>query len=100
MPAELARRLAIVLDLIPSDSINVLTRGQIQAVSLARALMRDPMVLVLVRPFALMDQLLRRRLQSMLRVWQQGGAQHVVDLLLERPASTVTQRPTKRTVVI
>merc|ERR1712232_268194 len=69
MPQQLAKRLTFALELNPLDSIDRISPGQLQALTLVRTLMRDPAVLFLMRPLALTEPRLRRRLQWLLRVW-------------------------------
>lgn len=77
-PEKTAASLARVLGLDPSMNTARLAPGHLQVLALARALLRDPELLVAVRPLALVDGPRRARLRALLRLWQAGGAGRLV----------------------
>merc|ERR1719468_228489 len=78
-PEHFTSRFATALGLTPSDNVEELTPGELQVLSIARALLRDPAVLVLIRPFAYMVPRQREFFQQLLRIWQMGGMPEVMD---------------------
>jgi len=79
MSENLASCFASALGLTPSDTVEELTCGERQVLSVGRALLRDPAVLVLVRPLAYVVPQQRAGFQRLLRIWQAGGMQQIVD---------------------
>mmetsp|Transcript_119592 Transcript_119592/g.232847 ORF Transcript_119592/g.232847 Transcript_119592/m.232847 type:complete len:228 (-) Transcript_119592:82-765(-) len=77
-------KFAAALGLTPSATMVELTPGELQVLSIARALLRDPAVLVLVRPFAYMVPRQRAAFQQLLRVWQMGGMPEIMDCFDEK----------------
>mmetsp|Transcript_112598 Transcript_112598/g.223848 ORF Transcript_112598/g.223848 Transcript_112598/m.223848 type:complete len:1069 (-) Transcript_112598:50-3256(-) len=83
MPEHLVSRFASALGLAPSDTVDELTPGEKQVLSVARALLRDPAVLVLVRPLAHVVPQQRAGFRRLLRIWQAGGMQQITDWVTE-----------------
>eukprot|EP00812_Abedinium_dasypus_P010886 NODE_447_length_1558_cov_296.927478.p1 GENE.NODE_447_length_1558_cov_296.927478~~NODE_447_length_1558_cov_296.927478.p1 ORF type:complete len:409 (+),score=75.01 NODE_447_length_1558_cov_296.927478:123-1229(+) len=102
MPLGLAERFAIALDLRPAERTNRLPPGQAQLLAIVRAMLRDPAILCIVRPFAFLGRADRQRLQWLLRVWQDGGAARIVQWLYDgKTESPDAQTPqSERTLVI
>jgi ABC-type multidrug transport system fused ATPase/permease subunit len=75
-------RLAHILGLDPEHVSEHLPPGGIQCLSLGRALLRDPEVLVMARPLAYVPLALRTRMACLLRLWQAcGGMQPLLHRL-------------------
>ena len=81
MPARQARAAAVdVCDLVNLDTVDqaklprMLSGGMQMRVSLARALVRHPALMLMDEPFAAIDDLLRQQLNTdVLRLWQEQG---------------------------
>merc|ERR550525_1892847 len=101
VPSEVAERLARALDLPTCADVSSLTEGQVKTMALAHALIHDPDVLVLIRPFGQFQLADRTRLQLLLRAWQDGGSQRLLWWLCGKiPEHTADARLARRTVVI
>jgi len=95
MPEEFVSRFATALGLTLSDTMEELTPGEAQVLSVARALMRDPAVLILVRPIAHLPPEQRAGFRQLLRVWQMGGMQQIVDRVSEAGGSAALHAPAR-----
>eukprot|EP00929_Paragymnodinium_shiwhaense_P007185 TRINITY_DN111121_c0_g1_i1.p1 TRINITY_DN111121_c0_g1~~TRINITY_DN111121_c0_g1_i1.p1 ORF type:complete len:1076 (-),score=179.57 TRINITY_DN111121_c0_g1_i1:121-3348(-) len=79
---QVAENMARCLGLDPDSRHWKLTYGQSSMLVLATALLRDPEVLVCMRPLAHVHSAKRARIDLLLHVWQRaGGAQAIVQLL-------------------
>jgi len=104
-PNIVAHSFAQVLELDPEKSVEVLAPGETQLLAIARAMLRDPEVLVLIRPFAFVATRHRTRLGRLLRVWQMGGAEGIVETLLRLSGRCLKVhdervRPRARTLIV
>jgi hypothetical protein len=99
-PKSLAEAFAFALGLPMGDLTDRLPPGQQQILALARAMLRDPAVLVLVRPFAFVRPHHRSKVQALLRMWQEGGTAQIVSWLMGKPVDPNGARPSARTLVI
>jgi len=100
-----AHSFAQVLELDTTKNVEVLAPGEMQLLAIARAMLRDPEVLVLIRPFAFVATRLRNRLAQLLRVWQMGGAECIVETLCRISGNSLKVseervRPRARTLII
>merc|ERR1711862_108542 len=102
MPVLVADRLSAVLGRRPSAWTNRLGAGGAQVITIARTLLRDPAVLVLVRPLAFVVPEERARLRQLLRLWQEGGAARIVQWLTPESAPLAGNgaRLSPRTLVV
>merc|ERR1712039_775028 len=82
-PKLVSERFARVLGLDPSMDTARLSKGQVQVLSLARALMRNPDVLVAIHPLGFIPSHRRSQMWQLLRAWQAGGVQRIIQLLAE-----------------
>jgi len=74
--------LATILELDPEAYHGRLTHGQASVLALASTLLRDPEVVVCMKPFAHVFAHRRKRIEQLLRVWQKhGGAETICRLL-------------------
>eukprot|EP00929_Paragymnodinium_shiwhaense_P020900 TRINITY_DN13784_c0_g1_i2.p1 TRINITY_DN13784_c0_g1~~TRINITY_DN13784_c0_g1_i2.p1 ORF type:complete len:300 (-),score=9.16 TRINITY_DN13784_c0_g1_i2:31-930(-) len=85
-PESIVDAIACALDLDPKAQLNRLPPGELQILAIARALLRDPAMLVLVRPLAFVAPQRRRRAHLLLRAWQAGGSKRLVHWLMGTPA--------------
>eukprot|EP00931_Biecheleriopsis_adriatica_P115871 TRINITY_DN91622_c0_g1_i1.p1 TRINITY_DN91622_c0_g1~~TRINITY_DN91622_c0_g1_i1.p1 ORF type:complete len:954 (+),score=157.69 TRINITY_DN91622_c0_g1_i1:142-3003(+) len=100
-PMKVATRLSDVLGIPLVGNVNRLPPGQLQTLSIARALLRDPPMLVLDGTLACIQQSRRPRIESLLRAWQHGGLQLILNWLIPgSPAAGETAPPSPRTLVI
>lgn len=104
-PAIIAHSLAQILELRPERPVELLAPGDLQLLAIARAMLRDPEVLVLIRPFAYVASRKRQRLAELLRAWQTGGAERIVECLLRQQGRHLNvleerARPRPRTLVL
>jgi len=83
-PEHLTSRFATALGLTPSDTVEELTPGEVQVLSIARAMLRDPAVLVLIRPLAHVVPRQREVFRQLLRIWQMGGMPQIMDCFDEQ----------------
>eukprot|EP00929_Paragymnodinium_shiwhaense_P078750 TRINITY_DN40845_c0_g1_i1.p1 TRINITY_DN40845_c0_g1~~TRINITY_DN40845_c0_g1_i1.p1 ORF type:complete len:1001 (-),score=89.56 TRINITY_DN40845_c0_g1_i1:130-3132(-) len=97
-PTDISEAFARVLELNPLVKVQRLAPGEVQALALAQAMLRDPAKLVLVRPLAFVARSQRRNLQFLLRVWQQGGSERIVQWLRGDTGSRL--RPQARTLIV
>jgi hypothetical protein len=104
---NMAINLATILELDPDAYHGRLTHGQASVLALASALLRDPEVVVCMKPFAHVFPHRRKRIEQLLRVWQKhGGAETICRLLsgqdLEQGGvvGQVEQATKMRTVVL
>jgi len=64
--------------------VEELTPGEAQVLSIARAILRDPAVLVLIRPLAYVVPRQRALFRQLLRIWQMGGMPQIMDFFDEQ----------------
>jgi len=85
--------------------VETLAPGDLQLLAIARAMLRDPEVLVLIRPFAYIASKHRPRLAELLRAWQTGGAERIVECLLKQQGKCLNVleervQPRARTLIL
>jgi len=61
------------MDVNPGDNFDLLTHCAQKRISIVRLLLRDPEVLVLMRPLGLVTPKKHLQLRQLLRAWQVGG---------------------------
>lgn len=72
-PTNIAKSLAVVLGINPMMRCDQLAPGEMQAVSIARLLLRDPDIVLCDKSMTLMTDWARGRMTKLLRAWQAGG---------------------------
>jgi len=100
-PKMVAARFCYALGLDPLFDVTHLVPGQAQVLALACALWRDPDVLALIRPLALVVPEMREQMKHLLRAWQFGGIPKIVQWLSGKPFdSNGKYTPSTRTLII
>merc|ERR1719491_1160377 len=86
---ETLHLLANAFGLVPEQQISQLHPGQLKLISVLQAVLRDPEVLILPNPYALMPAVQRKRVAAMLRVWQScGGTQGLLRIFSDNKDDT------------
>jgi hypothetical protein len=81
----IARNLICVLGMNPDQAHDRLSVGQVHMIQMARALLRNPEVLVIIRPLDFVELEYRHKIGQILRMWQSAGFEAIVNWLANGP---------------
>ena len=82
----MATHLNAALSLCPDAPVESLTLGESQMLAIGRALLRNPQVLVAIRPMDVLTEGNKVLVGTLLRAWLKGGSRAVMKEIL--PKST------------
>lgn len=98
LPKDMAERLTIAFDIDPGRFYNRLAPGQSQTLSLVRAILRGADIVVASRSMALVPEVQKRKLTSLLKAWQQGYSYKAIGAWLS--GSEDAERGPAKTLVV
>ncbi|CAK9115383.1 unnamed protein product [Durusdinium trenchii] len=84
---EVLKRLLMMFEWDPDETLEELQAGQLQAIALILAMLSNPDVLVLDRPLAFLTTEQRQKILLLLSLWQEGGLEALLASLKPKPES-------------